>query len=208
MRTRSAPREPGPRDTLDSRFLQSLARGHSLHAQALLLRQPNKDLFSYAETLAEGRCGQPIRPLIFRSRARSRDHRNFVGRGSRRGLRPRHRTATNPRFLFSESESAWHLASRFVPRLMPIRGGAARPGHRGVVVLPCDAGHMCGGATCPGSILQNQKAAPAFFRFLVVVSCACALLSGGGSTSGIWKKSERLEKSLDGVRWWRMFFSP
>ena len=67
-----------------------------------------------------------------------------------------------PRFLFSESESAWHLASRFVPRLVPIRGGAARPGHRGVVVLPCDAGHMCGGATCPGSILRNQKAALAF----------------------------------------------
>jgi len=70
---------------------------------------------------------------------------------------------------------------------MPIRGGAARPGHRGVVVLPCDAGHMCGGATCPGSILRNQKAALAFFRFLVVVGCWRALLSGGGSTSGFGK---------------------
>ena len=50
-------------------FLQSLARGHSLHSQslALQLRQPNKGLFSYAESLAEGRCGQPIRPLVVRS---------------------------------------------------------------------------------------------------------------------------------------------
>ena len=50
-------------------YLQSLAPGHSLHVEslALQLRQPNKDLFSYAEGLAEGRCGQPIRPLVVRS---------------------------------------------------------------------------------------------------------------------------------------------
>ena len=190
-------------------FLQSLARGHSLHPQslALQLRQPNKGLFSYAESLAEGKCGQPMRPLIFRSRARSRDHRNFVWRGGASRVASPSSDRHQPPFLILRIRVS--VASRFQlrsaapgPVPVPIRG------HRGVVVLPCDAGHMCGGATCPGSILQNQKAAPAFFRFLVVVSCACALLSGGGSTSGIWKKSERLEKSLDGVRWWRVFFSP
>ena len=50
-------------------FLRSLALERSLHVQSLTLqlRQPNKGLFSYAEGLAEGRCGQPIRPLVVRS---------------------------------------------------------------------------------------------------------------------------------------------
>ena len=70
MHAHSAPRGPGLRDTLDSSVSPEPAPGHSLHVEslALQLRQPNKDLFSYAEGLAEGRCVQPIRPKIFGQR--------------------------------------------------------------------------------------------------------------------------------------------